>query len=268
MPESFYSRDGDRLLATELTRGPWSSMLQHGGPPAALLAQAIERAEPEPERFTVARLTFEFLRPVPIGAFEVRTETLRAGRQAQRLAGALVHDGVELVRVHALRIRQAQVHLPPPRCPRRSAPIGPAGLEPFTFPFFRDRVGYHTAVEVRIARGIWGRGPTTAWMKMRFPLVQGEPTSPLAALVTLADATNGVCTVLDPRQYTFVNADLSIHLDRAPIGEWFAFDARSTADAGGLGLAQSEVHDRDGELGRCLQCLVVEERTGAGAGDS
>ena len=109
MPESFYSRDGDRLLATELTRGPWSSTLQHGGPPAALLAQAIERAEPEPDRFTVARLTFEFLRPVPIGAFEVRTETVRAGRQAQRLAGALVHDGVELLRVHALRIRRAQV---------------------------------------------------------------------------------------------------------------------------------------------------------------
>jgi hypothetical protein len=260
MAESFYVRDGDRLLATELTRGPWSSTLQHGGPPAALIASAIERADPEPDRFTVARLTFEFLRPVPIGAFEVRTTVLRAGRQAQRFEGALLHDGVELVKAHGLRIRRARVHLPPPRCPRRSVPIGPAGLEPFTFPFFRDRVGYHTAVEVRIARGIWGRGPTTAWLRLRVPLVAGEPTSPLAALVTIADAGNGVCTVLDPRQYSFVNADLSLHLDREPMGEWFALDARSTADADGLGLAQSELHDRDGELGRSLQCLVVEER--------
>jgi len=267
MPEAFYVRDGDRLLATELTRGPWSSATQHGGPPAALLAGAIERAEPEAERFAVARLTFEFLRPVTIGAFEVRTEVVRAGRKAQRIDGSLLHGGEEVVRVHALRIRRERVHLPPPRCPRRSAPIGPAGLEPFTFPFFRDRVAYHTAIEIRIARGIWGRGPTAAWMRLRVPLVAGETTSPLQALVTLADASNGVCAVLDPRQYTFVNPDLSIHLDREPIGEWFALDARSTADQGGLGLAQSELHDRDGELGRCLQCLVVEERTGAGAGD-
>ncbi|HET6583258.1 MAG TPA: thioesterase family protein [Nannocystaceae bacterium] len=261
MAEAFYSRDGERWLATELTRGPWSATLQHGGPPAALLAGAIERADPDADRFTVARLTFEFMRPVPIGAFELRTDVLRAGRQAQRIQASLLHDGVELVRAHGLRIRRAKVHLPPPRCPRRSAPIGPAGLEPFVFPFFRDRVGYHTAVEVRIARGIWGRGPTTAWMKLRVPLVDGEPTSALQALVTVADAANGVCTVLDPRQYSFVNADLSLHVDREPFGEWFALDARSTADGVGLGLAQSELFDRNGELGRSLQCLVVDERT-------
>jgi hypothetical protein len=63
-----------------------------------------------------------------------------------------------------------------------------------------------------------------------------------------------------------VNPDLSLYLDREPIGEWFALDARSTADADGLGLAQSDMHDRDGELGRCLQCLVVEERSGSGEG--
>lgn len=267
MPQAFYLRDGDRLLATELTRGPWSATLQHGGPPAALLAGAIERADPDPDRFAVARLTFEFMRPVPIGAFEVRTNVLRAGRQAQRIEGSLLHDGVEVVRVHALRIRRAKVHLPPPRCPRRSTPIGPAGLEPFTFPFFRERVAYHTAVELRIARGIWGRGPTTAWARLRVPLIQGEPTSPLQALVTIADAGNGVCTVLDPRQYTFVNPDLSLFMDREPMGEWFALDARSTADTGGIGLAQSQLFDRDGELGRCLQCLVIDERTGAGASD-
>ena len=133
------------------------------------------------------------------------------------------------------------------------------------FPFFRERVAYHTAVEIRIARGIWGRGPTTAWARLRFPLVAEEITTPLEALVTIADAGNGVCTVLDPRQYTFVNPDLSLFLDRDPMGEWFALDARSTADAGGRGLAQSELFDRGGELGRCLQCLVIDERTGAGA---
>jgi hypothetical protein len=264
-PAAFYMRDGEHLLATELTRGPWSSQLQHGGPPAALLAAAIEHAEPDASRFIVARLTFEFVRPVPLAAFTIRTEVLRAGQKAQRITSSLLHDGVEVVRAHGLRIRRTQVPLPSPRCPRHSAPRGPAGLEPWQFPFFRDRVGYHTGVEVRIARGVWGKGPTTAWLRLRAPLVDREPTSPLQALVTIADAGNGVCTVLDPRQYTFVNPDMTIHLDRPPIGEWFALDARSTVDPLGVGLAQSEVHDRDGELGRVLQCLVVEAKSGAGA---
>ncbi|MBC8073229.1 MAG: thioesterase family protein [Deltaproteobacteria bacterium] len=265
MPPAFYVRDGEQLLATELTRGPWSSDLQHGGPPAALLAGAIEQAGPDAERFLVARLTFEFLRPVPLAAFTMRTEVTRAGNKAQRIDAELVCGGQVSVRAHALRIRRAQVPLPSPRCPRHSAPRGPAGLEPWVFPFFRDRIAYHCGVEVRISKGVWGKGPTAAWMRLLAPLVAGEPTSPLQALVTLADAGNGVCPVLDTREFSFVNPDLTLHLDRPPCGEWFALDARSTVDPLGIGLAQSELHDRDGELGRALQCLVVETRAGAGA---
>lgn len=260
MPDAFYVRDGDRLFSTEYTRGPWSGQLQHGGPPAALLAGAVERFGDDAAQFVVARLTFEFLRPVPMGAFVVATEAVRMGGKAQRIDAHLLHDGVEHVRLHALRIRRGTVPLPSPRCPRHGAPKGPAGFEPWSFPFFRDRVAYHTGVELRISRGVWGKGPTTAWVRLLVPLVAGEPTSPLEALVTIADAGNGVCPVLDTRQYTFVNPDLTLHLDRPPCGEWFALDARSTADPLGLGLTQSELHDRDGEIGRVLASLVVESR--------
>src|SRR3981081_160852 len=42
--DAFFVRDRSRLMATALTRGPWSNEHQHGGPPAALLAGAMERA--------------------------------------------------------------------------------------------------------------------------------------------------------------------------------------------------------------------------------
>lgn len=259
-PASFFVRDGEQLIATELTRGPWHPQLQHGGPPAALLTAAIEACDPEPSEHMVARLTFEFLRPVPIAPLRLQTEVVRAGRSAQRIDARLFHDGNEVVRAHALRIRRNPVDLPSPRCPRRPSPRGPAGLEPFVFPFFRERVGYQIAVEARIAKGVWGQGPTAAWMRLLVPLVADETTSPLSALVALADASNGVCPVLDPRAWSFVNPDMTIHLDRAPCGEWFALDARATVDAGGVGLGQSELSDRDGELGRALQSLAVEAR--------
>src|SRR5258706_153517 len=43
-PEAFFLPDGERLVATELTRGPWGRELMHGGPLAALMARAIEGA--------------------------------------------------------------------------------------------------------------------------------------------------------------------------------------------------------------------------------
>ena len=70
MPEAFYERDGDGFVATELTRGPWDPQAQHAGPPSALLGRGIERV-PGDEGFQVARVTFEILRPVPIGPVEV-----------------------------------------------------------------------------------------------------------------------------------------------------------------------------------------------------
>ena len=64
-PEAFYERDGDLLVATELTRGPWDPGAQHAGPPAALLGRAIEGLEDAAE-FHVGRLSFDILRSVPI----------------------------------------------------------------------------------------------------------------------------------------------------------------------------------------------------------
>ncbi len=60
-PQSFFLPDLDGFVATGLTRGPWSRDHQHGGPPAALMARAIEQEAGDGMR--VARLTV--LRPGP-----------------------------------------------------------------------------------------------------------------------------------------------------------------------------------------------------------
>ena len=43
-PAAFFEEEGDRFGPTVLTRGPWRPEHQHGGPPSALAARAIERA--------------------------------------------------------------------------------------------------------------------------------------------------------------------------------------------------------------------------------
>ncbi|MCW3026103.1 MAG: TesB-like acyl-CoA thioesterase 5, partial [Solirubrobacterales bacterium] len=58
----------------------------------------------------------------------------------------------------------------------------------------------------------------------------------------------------------FINADLTIHLQRQPRGEWIGLDARTLLHAGGSGLAESVLHDVEGTVGRAFQTLVVQAR--------
>jgi hypothetical protein len=262
-PESFYEPTSESgcYVATELTRGPWSDGHQHGGPPAALLGHAIEQRGGDAAQWLVSRLTVELLRPVQIGRVRVQAEPVRTGGRVQWWDGRLLDETDELVaRASATRIRLADVDLPAPRHPPLPRLPPPADRAPLVFPFFRTRLGYHTAVEVRLATGDWGHGPAAAWLRPRVPLVAGEPLTGLSRVVICADAANGVAYVLDPTRFAFINPDLTVTLGRAHVGEWVGLDTDASADAHGTGLCEARVHDEGGVMGRSAQSLVVRGR--------
>jgi hypothetical protein len=254
---SFFRADGDRFLATEYTRGPWSAGHQHGGPPAALLAGAIEAAGPNAEAFSVARIWYEILAPIPIGPVTVSVETVHEGRTAQRVRGVLSAGGREVMIARGLRIRRVQLALP-----ERPEPTWPSLSEgkPFVLPFFDEVIAYHRAIELRHVHGEWGGTPIGFWARPTQALVEGRETRPLERLVLLADAQSGMGLPLDPAVFSFVNPDLSIFLERPPEGEWFGFDIRSVGGAHGSGLSQSALRDARGHLGRSAQTLVIWRR--------
>jgi len=258
MPDSFFQRDGDRYVPGELTRGPWSSDAQHGGPPAALLGTLMERTEARPDSM-VTRATFEMLRPVPLAPLAWQTRLLSAGRSVQVIGGVLSAGGQEVLRGQVVRIRLTEVAmdpqpvLPPPPGPEqgRPAPFFPTG----------NSVGYQTGMESSfVSGGFLEPGPAIAWLRMRCPLVEGEPISPLARVLIAADSGNGVSCTLDYRRYLFINPDLTVHLSRYPEGEWVCLDAATTVSRQGVGLAASTLHDHRGPIGRGLQSLLVGER--------
>ena len=262
LPSAFYVREGEEFVATALTRGPWDDATQHGGPPAALLGGAIERwGDGGAAQRHVARITVELLRPVPLAAVAVEVEPIRIGRRVEWLSASLRSEGKEVARATAVRIARVDLELPPPHCPPHDPPTPPETVEAFEFPFFTAEVAYHRAVEVRIVEGRWGgHGPITAWMRTNVPLVEGEETSPLEHMLACADAQNGVCVALDPRRFAFINPDLTAYMRRPLIGEWIGLSARSTPEAIGTGLVQSELFDTNGEVGRVLQSLAVSPR--------
>jgi acyl-coenzyme A thioesterase PaaI-like protein len=155
-PESVFIPEGDgRYTPTEYARGPWDPGAQHGGAPATLIAGAFERMQPGAE-LPFARLSFSFLRPVPLAPLTLTTRIVRPGRRVQELEAELRAvgpdggeagsaggsegggaksaggpEGGELVcRAHALRLVPAPDELPalalqvvethePPPLPRR-----------------------------------------------------------------------------------------------------------------------------------------------------
>ena len=255
---AFFIPDGERFVSTESTRGPWSRDYQHGGPPAALLTRALERVAGDGVLLT--RVTFDFVRPVPVATLTVRAETVRAGAKVRRLQAALTTaDGTPLVQATAVALRTAPV-LPATLGDDDPTPLPPERSAPFQFEFFPDAIGYHTAMETRVAAGTWGKGPVIAWMRPRVALVAGEAISPLQRLMTAVDSASGVAVVLEPAHYTFVNADLTVAIHRPPEGEWICLDAATVAEAHGVGLTRARLWDARGAFGVSLQSCLAERR--------
>ena len=262
MSEALFVPEDGRFLPTELCRGPWSPDAQHGGPPAALLARAVERFGGSDE-MQVVRLTVELLRPVPLAPLALAASFARPGRKVQLVEAVLRAGDVEVARALALRIRRLPLALPPDLAAGPAPPPGPergaANLPPW------GEVGgapaYHRdAVEHRFVAGGFDRpGPATDWIRLRVPLVAGEPTSPLSRVAAAADFGNGVSWVLSRAEgYRFINPDLTVYLHRLPVGEWVCLEALTTVEPHGIGLAESRLWDEHGPLGRALQSLLLE----------
>ena len=263
LPGALYEPDGDDYVPTGLTRGPWDPRLQHAGPPAALLARAVERASAIDAGQTV-RLSYDILRPLPIAPQSIAVRTLRPGRRVEQLEVTLADAATQtpLMRVTAWRMRAEAVPGTEAAPVPEAAPLpAPERGEPGDFGFWRDPVAYHRALDWRFVRGRFTvPGPAAVWTRLRIPLVAGEPATPLERLLVMADAASGVSSALDWTTYTFVNVDLGIHLARPPAGEWVAMDAQTRIGPSGAGLCTSTLHDAGGPVGVSTQSLLVAPR--------
>lgn len=263
LPNAAYVALSHRTVrASALTRGPWDPQHQHAGPPIAMVCRAIESVAHEHGLTHLGRLTANLLRPLPIAEFEIEVETDYAGRNAAHYSARLWGQGKELARFTALAQRETELALPEPLDghPLPHAPRTPAESVADRMPFVHRLGGYADLVENRIASGRFFRGRCAAWFRLRRPLVEGETPSGYQRVAVAADSGNGISAVLDFARYSFVNADLTIHLLRRPQGEWICVDARTLLAPNGCGLAESQLFDEAGLIGRATQSLAVRER--------
>ena len=94
LPASFFTQTGKgRYEPTEATVGPWSSDFQHGGPPSALLTNAL-RLFPSAGNLKIVKIAIEFFGAIPMNPCEIKIEKVRGGKRVELLRGNTYHIGL------------------------------------------------------------------------------------------------------------------------------------------------------------------------------
>lgn len=253
-----YHVTGNDVLTNACAAGPWDPTIQHGGAPASLVVWAAERI-PTRDPMQVARLTIDLLRPVPVAPLQIRSKVVREGRKIQLCEVTLLAQGIEVARGSVLKIRCTSPQLPPHVADEPLDVPGPEHGHPQRLT--SEKNAFISGLTLRTAKGeVREIGPAAVWLRAERAIVEGAPISPAMRAAMTGDFCNGVSAILDFRQWTFINADLTVSLARQPVGEWILLDARTWLGNRGCGIAFARLGDAQGYFGRAVQSMVIEER--------
>lgn len=250
----FFERDGAAYIPQEVARSPWNPRATNGVAVAGLLMHAAEDVD-YPAPMLPAHVTFDILRPVPFAPTLIRSEVTREGRKMQMVECHLMAGDVPVARARVLRVREAE---------------SPSNAQPMFYPqpedsptrsFLPADYIMSDLIETRQVAGEPDQcGPGTVWTRLRADLTSGQPTSALVHAAMLADFGNGVSQVVDPREWSFANVDISLHMVRRPVGEWLLIEADAMVQGVGVALTNMVLADRTGAFGRAHQTLFVDPR--------
>lgn len=251
---------------TSSTLSVWAPTLQHGGPPTALLVRSIQ-ALAQGRSGSFSRLTTDILGAVGLDVNRVRAQVIRPGRKISVIgaeldvrqpdgsfrtaarASAWFLDGAPSDSIEN-QPREPLVPLP------RDIPTRIGVTTDDTGGVDWGTVGFIGATETGRVPGRNGKTPAV-WVRPRLPLVEGEDTSELASAFIVFDVANGIGTNLDPRQWSWMNMDTTVHLTRAPRGDWIGLDSDLAVGPDGYGASFGDLYDQDGFIGRSAQTVLL-----------
>ncbi|WP_426574001.1 thioesterase family protein [Aquihabitans sp. McL0605] len=246
---------------TEAAVGAWDREIVHGAPVAALFAGQLAPAE-----HTLARLTVEFLAPVPHAPLTLELSSLDGGARVQRQRAALVHEGRTVATATSVVVRRGELDLPD-KARRHDSPFDPAELpaletrnlaseELIGWPSY-DSQGVYLAWT-----RIDGDPRPHGWIRLALPVVAGTEISGIETAAVAADyAQSAINFQLPYREWSFRNAELTLHLSREPVGDWIGLRSEGVVQPVGAGFNAADLFDADGRVGRSASSLVVERRS-------
>lgn len=249
-----FSRQGDVYIPGESTRGPWGEDELGGGLVTGLLAHEVESHVDG--TLHPARLTLDMYRPVPRGPLRMTSRVVRDGRRIRVVDVSLAHDDREVSRASALLIRRTEEPPGEVARPPSNTVEGPAGIPTDRWP---GRAPGEGSIENRSLRPTGGAEPAARWTRLRAPVVDGVPLTPLVRAATAAEAASPVSN-RSPVGLYFKNADTTLYMHRLPVGEWICLEVVARESAEGVAVGECALHDERGVFGRSLVACVATAR--------
>jgi hypothetical protein len=117
------------------------------------------------------------------------------------------------------------------------------------------------AVVMQVAPSSPGRPDVSVnWIKLLLPVVGGEPLTGLQRIAVAADYGTLGFGALPFTEWSFASLDLTIQVTRPPVGPWVGVVSDPLAQRSGIGLADAELHDVEGRIGRSTATLLLDPR--------
>jgi hypothetical protein len=254
---AFFSATAGGLEPHPDARAPWSADMLHGRLLAGLAAWSIERDHGD-DGFAPVRLTVDLYRAPAMQRTTVETTAVRSGGRV-RVADALLHvGGVEVARASTLWLRRGEVPdgdeevpvTPPWDAPPPVAST-PEGI--------RADPGFELAPAGGLGFGEVGSGPRRAWLRDRRELVAGVALTPFVRAALLADFASPFANA-GPHGLDYINADMTLHLGRLPLGEWIGIESDDRVADEGVSVVQCRYYDEEGAIGWSSACAVLNPR--------
>jgi acyl-CoA thioesterase len=204
---------------------------------------------------TIARLTSDFLGPVPVGkSLHVETGIIKDGRKTQLASIEVKSEGRLVARATVLKTAHTQYAIPaslvphPTVLPNHRSPVSmPGGFS-----------GQFTIIP--ISGGFGHLKPSKVWIHLGSEILEGHEVDPVVRAIACADFANGLSMELPFQEWLFPTVDLSVSLTRAPLDEWILIDAKNEMTDTARAFCHARLSDSAGVFGHSLQTVLAQRR--------
>jgi Thioesterase-like superfamily len=219
-----------------------------------------------PDDRTLARLTVELLGPVPFAPLRLELSDVEGGRRVQRRRAQLTADGKRVATAMSVSVLQTELDMPADALahddPFRDVPTPDLTTVP---PGLAEVIGWEnfhsTAVATKRLRVADDPTNSHQWVALTVPVVAGTALRGTEIAAAAADfASEAMHRRLPFTEWSFMNADLTLHLARPPVGAWIGMNTSAVIQGVGTGIASTQLFDAAGRVGQSVSTLVVERR--------
>ena len=257
----FRAEGSHPFTPTSAAVGPWDRQVAHGAAVMALLAGRLS-----PPEHTLTRLSVDFLTTVPMATLTLECSEPAGGKRVQRQDAVLSCDGRSVATARTIIVRQGELELPPKALDHPS-PFDPAAAPAMDEPNrgAAEAVGWDsfdsTSLIIDFLR-VEGDRRVHAWVGLALPVVEGTELRGTELAAVAADyGQSAVSRQLPFAEWSFRNAEQTLHLSREPVGRWIGLRSEAVVQPVGAGFNTTDLFDADGRVGRSSAALVVEKRS-------